>query len=187
MSGQSANTTGKTIHKIPIVVFIVLGFLIGGLIHYYVRLSFLIGTLEIVSYIHVPEVAKVFQSVVMVTAFARVAIGFFDWEGCKYIAVVPIRHPFCLVSASADAWQKIVASFAPSRRASHGFIVPFVLAFHGQSVFDWRGTGFLTGTPFLIGGGVAISPAVRMLPSLKRYCRGPRRDTVFLFRCVVPG
>ena len=105
------------------------------LIQYYIRLSFLIGTLEIVCYINVPEVAKVIQSVVMVTAFAGVFIGFFDWEGRKYIAVGPIRHPFCLVSASADAWQKIVASFTPFRRASHGFIIPFVFVFHGQSFF----------------------------------------------------
>ena len=101
----------------------------------YKRLLFLIGTLEIVRYINLPEVAIILQSVEVVATSAGMLGSIFDRAGCGNFALLIVRHPFGLVLASTDTRQKDFTTFAPVERAAHGFIIPFLLALHGYSVF----------------------------------------------------
>ena len=101
----------------------------------YKRLLFLIGTLEIVRYINLPEVAIILQSVEVVATSAWMLGSIFDWAGCGHFALLIVRHPLGLVLASADTRQKDFTTFAPVERAAHGFTIPFLPALHGYRFF----------------------------------------------------
>ena len=95
----------------------------------------MIGTLKTVVDCALPEVAITVGAAEVVATSAGMLGSIFDRAGCGHFALLIVWHPFGLVLASTDTRQKDFTTFAPVERAAHGFIIPFLLALHGYSVF----------------------------------------------------